>query len=117
MGNCFHRLGSATPQRMYRNHITTPHVGHLAGVGNDWPTPLVYMSYFGNGSGAGPFADWPLQQRQFASAVWAQDQIVGGVVRELEAQGIAEKTLASRIGRVAKSPVANPACFWRVPQM
>jgi arylsulfatase A-like enzyme len=70
---------------------TTPHVGSLAGVVNAWPTPLAYMSRFGDGSG--PYADWPLQQRQFASAVWAQDEIVGAVLRELKAQRIVQDTL------------------------
>jgi len=70
---------------------TTPHVGNLAGVGNSWPTPLAYMAHFGANST--DFGAWPLAQRQFASAVWAQDMIVGAVLRELEAQGIRNNTL------------------------
>ena len=69
---------------------TTPHVGNLAGIANSWPTPLAYMSKFGDD---GEFSDWPLDQRQFASATWAQDEIVGEILRELDAQGIRNDTL------------------------
>lgn len=67
---------------------TTPHAGFLQGVrGEDFPVPYPYS--------AAAFLDpsWPARQRHFASAVWAQDRIVGAVLDELEAQGIEEETV------------------------
>ena len=68
---------------------TTPHVGDLAGALNAWPTPHKYMSKFE----AKEYSDWPEQQRQFAAAVWAQDEIVGAVLTELDTLNIANDTL------------------------
>eukprot|EP01065_Artemidia_motanka_P050264 TRINITY_DN8558_c0_g1_i1.p1 TRINITY_DN8558_c0_g1~~TRINITY_DN8558_c0_g1_i1.p1 ORF type:complete len:628 (+),score=240.10 TRINITY_DN8558_c0_g1_i1:65-1885(+) len=66
---------------------TTPHVGNLKGYSSEFPVPWPYN--------AAEFIDpsWPAQQQQFASAVWAQDKIVGAVLDELAAQGIEERTV------------------------
>ena len=82
---------------------TTPHVGNLAGEKNDWPTPFAYMSTFDAG---GEFGDWPLEQRQFASATWAQDAIVGDVLKELDEQGIRDSTLVMFSGVRVRASVA-----------
>ena len=82
---------------------TTPHVGSLAGTSNSWPTPLEYMSHFNSTA----FEDWPQEQRQFAAATWAQDRIVGSVLKELDDQGVANNTLYVRKVRAAVARVVS----------
>eukprot|EP01062_Namystynia_karyoxenos_P069260 TRINITY_DN64788_c0_g1_i1.p1 TRINITY_DN64788_c0_g1~~TRINITY_DN64788_c0_g1_i1.p1 ORF type:complete len:538 (+),score=156.10 TRINITY_DN64788_c0_g1_i1:100-1614(+) len=67
---------------------TTPHTGELKNyLGDGYPVPWPYN----NASFLDP--SWAAQQRHFASAVWAQDAIVGAVLDELEALHIAESTV------------------------
>ena len=76
---------------------TTPHAGSLAGTG---PTPPLYSSYspvpypfnikFENESSA---AGWTDKEKLFASAVWAQDVMVGAILDELEALSIEKNTV------------------------
>jgi arylsulfatase A-like enzyme len=65
---------------------TTPHVGNLEGVNSAHPTPYKYF---------GPFAQkqWPDNQKHFAGAVWAQDNILGSIVDELKTLGIHNNTV------------------------
>lgn len=66
---------------------TTPHVGMLLGERSWYPVPYPYNQ--------ASFLDssWPRQLRDFASAVWAQDQMVGAVLDELEALDIEKDTV------------------------
>ena len=74
---------------------TTPHVGNLDGVADMmWPTPWQYTQKFVNES------TWPVQQQQFASAVWAQDKIVGAVLDTLESLQIDEQTIVFFSGAI-----------------
>jgi uncharacterized sulfatase len=78
---------------------TTPHAGALSGMG---PTPPHYSSYnpvpypyntkFLNESTSSG-GTWSDKELQFASAVWAQDVIVGAVLDELEALSIEKNTV------------------------
>jgi len=65
---------------------TTPHVGTLTGVSSSFPVPYPYNTRFTNQS-------WAENQKQFASAVSAQDDIVGAVLDTLDAHQIAEDTV------------------------
>lgn len=67
---------------------TTPHSGVLTDYNGDgYPVPYPYNE--------AAFIDssWGSTEQHFASAVWAQDVIVGVVLDELEAQGIEEDTI------------------------
>ena len=68
-------VGLAVRFRIPKN-VVTPRVVNVCKSEHCKRGVYAYMSRFGNGS---KFEDWPLQQRQFASAVWAQDAIVGAV--------------------------------------
>lgn len=69
---------------------TTPHEGFLADdhskprAGN--PVPWPYEGEF-------IVKDWPMQERNFSAAVWAQDKIVGDVLDALEANDIVNETV------------------------
>ena len=64
---------------------TTPHTGFLRGSKSDWPTPFQYKVFQNE--------TWSDEQKQFASAVWAQDKIVGAVIEELEELKIRNDTI------------------------
>lgn len=65
---------------------TTPHEGSLKGSGTSYPTPEPYMSRFPE------FDDQP-ETRRFATAVSAQDDLVGAVLDALEAHSLTEDTI------------------------
>ena len=46
----------------------------------DYPVPYAYSQRFLNMTGGTPPAVWTNEQRQFASAVWAQDSMIGAVL-------------------------------------
>ena len=48
-----------------------------SGVNSQWPVPYDYLGPFQSES-------WSDDQKHFAAAVWAQDQIVGEIIGELE---------------------------------
>ena len=76
---------------------TTPHEGFLADdhskprAGNPVPWPY---------EGAFIDKDWPMQERNFSAAVWAQDKIVGDVLDALEANEIVNETVVFFSGTV-----------------
>eukprot|EP01064_Diplonema_japonicum_P026908 TRINITY_DN3851_c0_g2_i4.p1 TRINITY_DN3851_c0_g2~~TRINITY_DN3851_c0_g2_i4.p1 ORF type:complete len:499 (+),score=122.40 TRINITY_DN3851_c0_g2_i4:52-1548(+) len=65
---------------------TTPHSGNLKGVVNEYPTPFQYYEKFSDES-------YSAQLRYFASAVWAQDIMVGSVLQTLRDLSIEEDTV------------------------
>ena len=67
-----------------------------------YPVPEPYNLRFNNQTGEG----WTDMQRQFASAVWAQDVMVGAVLDKLEALNIEQNTVVFFSGD-------NGVCTWR----
>ena len=75
---------------------TTPHAGFLHGSGakpelyaNAYPVPYPFNKKFAEMEGK----LWTDAEKLFASAVWAQDVMVGAVLDHLDALNIAQKTL------------------------
>lgn len=64
---------------------TTPHVGNLKGVSSKFPVPYPYMR-FNNKS-------WSDEQKHFAAAVSAEDDMVGAVLDALNKHKIMEDTI------------------------
>ena len=58
-----------------------------------YPVPYAYSQRFLNMTGGTAPAVWNPEERQFASAVWAQDVMVGAVLDQLQKDGIAKQTL------------------------
>ena len=79
---------------------TTPHAGNLEGTG---PKPALFSSYnpvpypwnqkFANETVGQNGALWTNKEKLFASAVWAEDAMVGAVLDELEALSIEKQTV------------------------
>ena len=65
---------------------TTPHSGELDGVSNEFPVPLSYAKEFKNTS-------WASDQQFFASAVVAQDDMVGAILDVIQEENIEENTI------------------------
>eukprot|EP01060_Flectonema_neradi_P004072 TRINITY_DN1268_c7_g1_i1.p1 TRINITY_DN1268_c7_g1~~TRINITY_DN1268_c7_g1_i1.p1 ORF type:complete len:494 (+),score=95.19 TRINITY_DN1268_c7_g1_i1:57-1538(+) len=65
---------------------TTPHVGNLKGVASEYPVPYGYRQEFKNET-------WSAEQQLFASAVVAQDDMVGAVLDVLVEENIEENTV------------------------
>jgi hypothetical protein len=81
---------------------TTPHAGNLDGTGpkpalfsSYSPVPFPYNEKFANKSKIAPSGRemWTDQEKLLASAVWAEDVMVGAVLDELEALSIEKQTI------------------------
>jgi arylsulfatase A-like enzyme len=80
---------------------TTPHAGNLAGTG---PKPALYSAYnpvpypyntkFADANASSPTPElWSAKEKLFASAVWAEDVMVGAVLDTLESLSIEKETV------------------------
>ena len=73
---------------------TSPHAGAVGGVQEpEIPVPRLSASPFAGASFPQNGSLWPKAERQFATAVAAQDAQIGRVLDALEAEGLANSTV------------------------